>query len=85
MSNELNTPRILVCPADTKHPKVSTWAEFDPRRNLTYEYLKPGIAESNAMSEVIFRCPIHNNIGLGDGSVQQRPMNYTPGRPTRSR
>jgi hypothetical protein len=70
MSNELNTPKILVCAADTKHTKVSTWAEFDPRKNLTYEYLKPGIAESNAMNEVIFRCPIHNNVGIGDGSVQ---------------
>ena len=72
MSNELVSPKILVCPSDTKHSKASSWATFDPRQNLTYEYLKPGIAESNAMNEVIFRCPIHNNVGLGDGSVQQR-------------
>ena len=72
MSNELNTPRILVCPADTKHTAALDWAGFDPRKNLTYEYLHPGIAESNAMAQVIFRCPIHNNVGLGDGSVQQR-------------
>jgi len=73
MSNELNTPKILVCPADTKHTRAETWAGFDPRNNLTYEYLKPGIAESNAQHEVIFRCPIHNNVCLGDGSVQQLP------------
>jgi len=71
MSNELNTPRILVCPADTKHTASLNWADFDPRKNLTYEYLQPGIAETNAMDKVIFRCPIHNNVGMGDGSVQQ--------------
>jgi hypothetical protein len=71
MSNYLGSPKILVCRADRKHTTVSTWAEFDPSNNLTYEYLKPGLAESNALSEVIFRCPIHNNVGLGDGSVQQ--------------
>jgi hypothetical protein len=70
MSNELVTPRILRCPSDTRHTAASTWAEFNPRKNLTYEYLKPGISESNAMNEVIFRCPIHNNVGMGDGSVQ---------------
>ena len=85
MSNELNTPKILVCNADTQHTKVATWAEFDPKKNLSYEYLHPGIAESNAMNQVIFRCPIHNNVGLGDGSVQQRPKTSTDGRPGRAR
>ena len=73
MSNELNLPKILVCPADTQHPKASTWAEFDAKNNLTYEYLKPGIAESNALNQIIFRCPIHHTVGMGDGSVHQRP------------
>ncbi len=75
MSNELASPKILVCPEDPKHTAASSWAQFDPRKNISYEYLKPGIAESNALNQVIFRCPIHNNIGMGDGSVQQRPMN----------
>jgi hypothetical protein len=73
MSNELNTPRILVCPADSQHTPANSWADFDPRRNVTYEYLKPGIAENQAMGQVIFRCPIHNNVGMGDGSVQMKP------------
>jgi len=73
MSNELNSPQILWCPADTKHTRTFSWATFDPRQNLSYEYLKPGIAESNilnASQEVIFRCPIHDNVGMADGSVQ---------------
>jgi hypothetical protein len=73
MSNELSTPRILVCPADTEHTGASSWAEFDPLKNVSYEYLKPGIAEGNAINEVIFRCKIHNNVGMGDGSVRQLP------------
>jgi hypothetical protein len=73
MKDELVSTKILVCPADKKHSTAPTWAAFDARENLTYEYLKPGIAESNAMNEVIFRCPIHGNVCLGDGFVQQRP------------
>ncbi len=73
MSNELNTPKVLVCVADSKHTRVATWAEFNPQRNLSYQYLQPGIKEDEAMNQVIFRCPIHNNVGLGDGSVQMRP------------
>jgi len=73
MSNELNLPKILVCPGDTQHTQASSWAEFDAKNHLTYEYLKPGIAESNALNQVIFRCPIHNTVGMGDGSVHQRP------------
>jgi len=71
MSNYLGSPKLLVCRADKNHTAASAWAEFDPANNLTYEYLKPGIEESNALPEVIFRCPIHNNVGLGDGSVHQ--------------
>jgi hypothetical protein len=70
MSMELGTPRILWCPADTKHTVAMDWPNFNPGMNLSYEYLKPGIAESNAMNTVIMRCPIHDNILMGDGAVQ---------------
>jgi hypothetical protein len=76
MSNELAFPKLLVCPADSKHQPAAAWQYFDPRVNVSYEYLQPGIAESNAMNMVIFRCPIHGNVALGDGSAQ-RPL---PGR-----
>ena len=72
MSNELATPKILVCPTDSAHTRATFWTEFKPGQHLTYEYLQPGIAESNAMDKVIFRCPIHHNIALGDGSVQMQ-------------
>ena len=70
MSNELVTPKVLVCPGDRSKTKVMTWSEFGPG-NVTYEYLEPGIDEKSAMQKVVFQCPIHGNIGMGDGSVQQ--------------
>jgi len=71
MSNELNTPKILVCPSDTSKTKVMDWSQFSPSQNLSYEYLTPNAKEADILSQTAFRCPIHNNIGLGDGSVQQ--------------
>lgn len=70
MSNELATPIILVCPGDSSKTKAMNWSEFGPG-NLTYEYLEPGIDEKNAAQTVVFQCPIHDNVGMGDGSVQQ--------------
>ena len=35
MSNELNSPRILACPADVKRAKVARWSEFDDK-HLSY-------------------------------------------------
>jgi hypothetical protein len=37
---------------------------------MSYEYLAPS-ANSIEPNRVMFRCPIHNNICLADGSVQQ--------------
>lgn len=70
MSNELATPKILVCPGDASKTRVMNWSEFSPG-NVTYEYLEPGIDEKAAAQMVVFQCPIHGNIGMGDGSVHQ--------------
>jgi hypothetical protein len=66
MSNELFSPKILVCPSDRTKTKVEAWSQ-----NVTYEFLTPNAKEADILSQAAFRCPIHNNIGLGDGSVQQ--------------
>jgi hypothetical protein len=69
MSNELSTPKILICPADTQRAAAANWQEYGPA-NMSYEYLAPS-ANSIEPNRVMFRCPIHNNICLADGSVQQ--------------
>lgn len=67
MTNELNTPKILVCPADTNRLAAANWPAYTAA-NCSYEFLAPSgsITEPN---RVMFRCPIHDNVGLCDGSV----------------
>ena len=71
MSNELNTPMILVCPADTNRVAASNWQSFTAA-NCSYEYLTPSVTNADTEPRrVLSRCPIHGHIGLCDGSVQR--------------
>lgn len=72
MSNELIAPKILVCPDDKQHKAAADWTHFDPKQNVSYEFLLPNAKEADAMTQPTFRCPIHGHIGLGDGSVQPK-------------
>jgi hypothetical protein len=69
MSNELSTPTVLVCPADTAHQAAPNWSSFTAA-NISYEYLAPITSDGSDPGRVLFRCPIHGHIGLLDGSVQ---------------
>ena len=68
MTNEMSTPKILFCPADTGHTVASDWASFSAA-NCSYEYLAPGASDGEPM-RVLFRCPVHGAVALIDGSVQ---------------
>ncbi len=70
MSNELSTPKILVCPADTSRQPATDWPSFT-MANCSYEFLVPNEKEADQdPNRVLSRCPIHGHIGLCDGSVQ---------------
>lgn len=70
MSNELGTPKILVCPADTNRVVAKSWETYSPA-NCSYDYLTPSATNAeNEPTRVLSRCPIHGHIGLCDGSVQ---------------
>src|SRR5262249_22041713 len=72
MSNELVTPKILLCPADTNRPVAANWSSFT-MANCSYEFLVPDEKDADREPQrVSVRCPIHGNIGLCDGSVQAR-------------
>jgi len=73
MSNELNSAKLLVCPADTNRPVALNWSGFGPA-NVSYEMLSPGVPETDP-AVVFVRCPIHNNVGLVDGSAQMLDSN----------
>jgi hypothetical protein len=69
MTNEMSTPKILVCPADTAHQAPADWSAWTTA-NMSYEYLAAGGSDTEPQ-RVMFRCPIHGSITLCDGSVQR--------------
>ena len=69
ISNELNTPKILVCPGDTGRRAAATFGTFTDA-NCSYEFVAP-LGNENEPNRVVTRCPIHGSVGLCDGSVQR--------------
>jgi hypothetical protein len=70
MSNELSTPKILVCPADSKRQSAMEFLSLDPA-NMSYQLRSgPEVSETHP-EEVLAVCPIHNNVLRCDGSVQR--------------
>jgi hypothetical protein len=70
MSNELASPKILWCPADSSKTRAETWAALSPA-NISYEFLVPGAKEGDVVRAPAFRCPIHRHVCFGDGSVER--------------
>jgi hypothetical protein len=70
LTNSIQAPNVLVCHSDTNRHAAATWAEFDPALHVTYAYHGASVKESDA-GHVLFHCPIHGHVTLGDGSVQQ--------------
>jgi hypothetical protein len=69
MQNELNSPKILTCPAETNRPVAKAWSDFS---GSSYVMLSPGIREYATRPEIVLvHCPVHNNVGMCDGSVAQ--------------
>ncbi len=79
MTNEMATPKILVCPADTGRQAAKDWASWSSA-NCSYEFLAPGASDRDDPQRVLFRCPVHGNIGLCDGSVLSRMAKDHPER-----
>ena len=68
MSNELSTPKILVCPADTQRQPAMDFVSLQAA-NVSYQ-MRSGtnVTETNP-EQVLAVCPIHNNVLRCDGSV----------------
>jgi hypothetical protein len=77
MSNELSTPKILICPSDkARHPYAALGFGQFQEDMTSYKFtVQP---DDEKFSECITaRCPIHHNYLLADGSVQQmNPEKY---------
>jgi hypothetical protein len=70
MKAEMNTPKILFCPADTAAHRVTEWSELNPA-TISYRFLNPNGSDLEP-AKVLTSCPIHGHVGLSDGSVQRR-------------
>ena len=81
MSNMLNTPKILVCQADTNRVAAKSWEVFT-EANCSYEYLTPSASnpDRDEPMRVQTRCPLHGHVGMCDGSVQSEVEKKHPGR-----
>jgi hypothetical protein len=71
LSNDLPNLKVLICPADRNHTVATSWDTFMESENVTYEFLLPGAKETDVAQKPVFRCPIHNNVAMGDGSAVQ--------------
>ena len=70
MANALGSPKVLVCPGDTSRTPPETWQGFTAAQS-SYEFLSPGPGKHEIEpTRILFRCPVHGNVGLCDGSVQ---------------
>jgi hypothetical protein len=70
MSNELNTPKILVCVADSSKTAAADFQSLQAT-NVTY-LMRTGTNVSEVFpEEALARCPIHGNILRCDGSVDR--------------
>jgi len=67
MRNELNTPKVLTCPADTGRTPAISWDQFDGS-SVSYEL--PSMAPDERDPYTVYsRCRVHGHIGLTDGSA----------------
>ena len=71
MTNELFSPKILVCPADPTRQPATNWASLTAS-NVTYR-VRTGLSVTRSRpGEVLTICPIHRSVGKADGSVERR-------------
>ena len=69
MTNELRTWKLLQCPGDKSH-EITSWDQV-AAGDVSYQIFTSGLTDNDHPATVVFECPVHHNIGLLDGSVQQ--------------
>lgn len=71
MTNELYSPKILVCPADPARQPATNWASLTAS-NVTYRVRSALSVTRSRPGEILTMCPIHQCVGKADGSVERR-------------
>lgn len=70
LSNELNTPKLLVCPKDSSRQPARDFGRLQAA-NVTYLMRSGTNIDEINFEEVLVRCPIHGHVCLCDGSVRK--------------
>ncbi|HLP77372.1 MAG TPA: hypothetical protein VK327_10700, partial [Candidatus Paceibacterota bacterium] len=68
MSNELNTPKILVCPSDKSKTVATGFANLEPG-NVSYLVHSGKDVKDADPRAILIYCPVHHHTGYVDGSV----------------
>jgi len=68
MSNELSTPKVLICPADSSKRFATIFRTLQPA-NVSYRLRSGTNIDEAYPQEILMRCPIHGNVSYCDGSV----------------
>ena len=78
MSNELSTPKILVCPADSKRQLAFDFISLQPA-NVSYQVRSGTNVTETTPDQILAVCPIHNHVLRCDGSVMtERKAKLSP-------
>jgi hypothetical protein len=64
MSNELGTPKILLCASDHSHRAAPNWNSFTTN-NCSYEIMARGVLDTET-NRIFMRCRIHGFVGYAD-------------------
>lgn len=70
LSNELNTPRILLCPKDNARKPAKDFSSLLPT-NATYRVRSGTNVSDTHPKEILLVCPIDGNTVYCDGSVKE--------------
>ena len=74
LTNSVHDPKVFVCPSDKSRQTVSIWEGLTAKSSsysceaCMLSPVKP-MPIDDAQNHVMFRCPIHNNVAMMDGSV----------------
>ena len=74
LTNSARDPKVFICPSDEARQKVNTWETLAAKGSsyscdaCALSPVRP-MPIDTAQNHVMFRCPIHSNVAMMDGSV----------------
>lgn len=70
MTNELNTTKVLICPADSSKRPAASFGELRAG-NVSYQIRSGANVDESHPEEILAICPIHGHVCYCDGNVKE--------------